>query len=152
MSQNVSLSKGEKVKVTLAPTSKLTAKGAEWEIVSGDCTLEDDEKDKTAKYIIASESVGQSIVKVFGKIHPKLESKEEGEEEGEEGGESEEEEEELEEAEELIYVDVTDPNSSSLGVNISTPEPIETEEEEEGGEEGAKKEKKKASKRKKSKK
>ena len=49
MSTKVSLSKGQKVKVTLSPASKLTAKGAEWSVVSGDCTLEADEKDKTAQ-------------------------------------------------------------------------------------------------------
>jgi hypothetical protein len=165
MSQNVSLSKDQKVKVTLSPSSKLTAKNAEWEVVSGDCTLEDDEEDKTAKYIVASESVGQSIIKVSGKIHVKKEPGEGGEEgeateeggeevsaakrgdrerrpkatpygeEGAEGGEEEEEE----TGEELIYVDVTDPNSSALGVTIGTPEAIEEEEEEgaEGGEPGA---------------
>ena len=71
MSTNVSLSKGQKVKVTLSPVSKLTAKGAQYEVVSGDCTLEDDKEDETAKCIVAGESVGQSIIKVSGKIHPK---------------------------------------------------------------------------------
>ena len=134
MSQNVSLSKDQKVKVTLSPSSKLTAKNAEWEVVSGDCTLEDDEDDETAKYIVASESVGQSIIKVSGKIHPKKELGEDGEPIPPAEGEEEEEEEEPETGEELIYVDVTDPNASALGVNIGTPEPIEVEEEEEGGE------------------
>jgi hypothetical protein len=166
MSQNVSLSKGQRAKITVSPASKKTAKGAEYEVLSGDCTLEDDEKDPTAKYIVASESVGQSIIKVSGKIHPKWEPKEgeegeEGEEGAEEGGAEaatqsrrerrpkatpygdepvkegeEEEEEEPETAEELIYVDVTDPNSGALGVNVGTPEDIEEEEEEEGGEGG----------------
>ena len=158
MSTNVSLSKGQRVKVTVSPVSKLTAKGAQYEVVSGDCTLEDDKEDETAKYIVAGESVGDSIIKVSGKIHPKKEpgEGEEGEEteEGgeevsaaarrerrpkatpyEEGAEGEaEEEEEPETAEELICVTVTDPNSGSLGVNVGTPEDIEEEEEEEGGE------------------
>ena len=160
MSTKVSLSKGQRVKVTVSPVSKLTAKGAQYEVVSGDCTLEDDKEDETAKYIVAGESVGESIIKVSGKIHTPKEpgGGEEGEgAETEEGGEEvsaaarkererkprptpyeegegEEEEEEPETAEELICVEVTDPNSGSLGVNVGTPEDVEDEEEEEGGE------------------
>ena len=160
MSTKVSLSKGQRVKVTVSPVSKLTAKGAQYEVVSGDCTLEDDKEDETAKYIVAGESVGESIIKVSGKIHPKKEPGEGEEEEGtegpeteqmkreererrpkatpyepgQEGAEGEEEEEEPETAEELICVEVTDPNSGSLGVNVGTPEDVEDEEEEEGGE------------------
>jgi hypothetical protein len=123
MPATANLTTKQKVKITLSPIDHegavMELKDPTWTVESGDVEVEaiepegEDQPKGLTAYITASETIGESIVKVSAK--GKLDDGEETT------------------IEDLVIVNVRNLEAPALGLTVGAPEPIE-EEETEGGE------------------